>query len=92
MQSHSPVTFKDIRIEVIRHKGGLLYGTSPDLPGLIHTARDEEQFEAEIGDVIREMLEATGHRVLRIENKDHLSRSPWLSTSVLRTTAEMEAG
>ncbi len=80
-----------IRIEVLRHTSGMLLGTSPDLPGFSHAANTVEQFEAEIDEAIKDMVEATGRSAVRVEHIDHVSPANGFGLFSLNARIESEA-
>lgn len=57
-----------IKIQVVRHHDtGLLMAFSPDLKGLLVPGRSEKDLEQKLPAAIREILEAEGNRVTRVE-------------------------
>ncbi len=80
-----------IRIEVLRHTSGMLLGTSPDLPGFSHAANTVEQFEAEIDDAVRDMLEAMGRSAVKVEHIDHVSPANGFGVRMLHARVESVA-
>lgn len=59
---------REFRIEVVRNKNtDLLIGMSPDHKGFYVTARSEEELERKLPTAIRELMEAEGHRNVRVE-------------------------
>lgn len=61
---------RSIAVEVMQHKTtGLLVAQSEDLPGLMVAARTYEQLEREIPEAIKEVLEASGSKVVSVDTE-----------------------
>ena len=75
---------KIIRIEIRSGENGLLFATSPDLPGLHISDTDEDAILADIPVVIQALLEVRGIKVKVIESEDNdqTGLPPWIALPV----------
>ena len=56
-----------ISVKIVRHKTtGLMVGISEDLKGLMIAGHTEAEIEAKIPDAVKDLLEASGERVISV--------------------------
>jgi len=67
----------EIRVVTAQHKStDLLMAYSDDLPGLLVPGRSHEEIREKLPEAIKEILEANGNRVARVEANDENSDLP----------------